>query len=1026
MDKVYAAGASGLKPVDGRYQIASRSSKRFQRANGERSASTTKVAVRARASAPARSPTRRNPNLEAIKVEEPRHADELGTLEFARSATTPLAEHEHLEEKRTSLGPTLGSGKSGFGSPTSQASVEERTSQAHVEERGLSRTLADEAYLQNLRPWTSYGRALGMRGAVLMPRGGDIESDSEGEDLLEEGEGSDVTELIFRLDRKGSGWGEEILPSLTVEHRPLTKKRERNRSSMPRPWTAGSAELYLRDRCGIPQDKVDAVMTKAVAWRITPGGRPLIDRRRRSRVERNLPLVAEYLQDCGLPEGLEGVGRVFLEIPEVMLCKPSTTDRWDRRAVELAAYRWRFGHVNVPEEYKENPELGYWVRKQRAARQQGALTEERLWILKAIGFEFGEEANITPSWELHFDLLMDWLLLKELQGQRESVEWTGLTWGPEGGPRAREAALWVQLQREFQRRNLLLRPAIRRLEALGFQWTPQGGTEEEMRWLAQVGRLLYVVERGKTASAADWQERLQAERRAKVQGRSPPGEPPQAPSFPSTLMAGRRERFLQPPASSPDTLIQKEVRKRMEGWKWAKSEPGLKYWICKQHWLWRRGLLSPERTALLRQAGMSFGYQPSQQWRDSAHLIAFWLTGSFIAKEVMQEAQEEAPSSASGGSAGLSASNLFISEFEGEDMEEVGPSPQSQTAEASVGQGSPRQQRRASRGHELEPQRRHGEVEDIFLRSDAALPWALPDRPAGSGRSGGDARLGNYLAGQLGQRHASPHAEGDSLWVLPEAAPANAGAVGRGDREDFDQLEALMYRPRELDDGPASADWVVSRQRQCSVTYRTGSPLGRPRGLRWPRLVPLRWVQEQRMLFAEGRLPRARQRYMAILGILWLLSDKVTKMEDEEWEAFFRQLPGADTSMRERWEEPPPGPLRDWLQQQRGLYALGLLPDNRFELLREVGVCWEAVRSWQDQEWDDLIALLLQATQIGGEGGIEEGGREPVRLPAHLLYRLHAACTAWRAGHLPASQVAQLQAFGLSPDLALPPSLIAS
>eukprot|EP00884_Botryococcus_braunii_P002348 jgi/Botrbrau1/12113/Bobra.0186s0031.3 len=639
---------------------------------------------------------------------------------------------------------------------------------------------------------------------------------------------------------------------------------------------------------------------------------------------------------------------------------------------------------------------------------------------------FGEEANITPSWELHFDLLMDWLPAQGAAGTEGVCGMDGADVGTEGGPRAREAALWVQLQREFQRRNLLLRPAIRRLEALGFQWTPQGGTEEEMRWLAQVGRLLYVVERGKTASAADWQERLQAERRAKVQGRSPPGEPPQAPSFPSTLMAGRRERFLQPPASSPDTLIQKEVRKRMEGWKWAKSEPGLKYWICKQHWLWRRGLLSPERTALLRQAGMSFGYQPSQQWRDSAHLIAFWLTGSFIAKEVMQEAQEEAPSSASGGSAGLSASNLFISEFEGEDMEEVGPSPQSQTAEASVGQGSPRQQRRASRGHELEPQRRHGEVEDIFLRSDAALPWALPDRPAGSGRSGGDARLGNYLAGQLGQRHASPHAEGDSLWVLPEAAPANAGAVGRGDREDFDQLEALMYRPRELDDGPASADWVVSRQRQCSVTYRTGSPLGRPRGLRWPRLVPLRWVQEQRMLFAEGRLPRARQRYMAILGILWLLSDKVTKMEDEEWEAFFRQLPGADTSMRERWEEPPPGPLRDWLQQQRGLYALGLLPDNRFELLREVGVCWEAVRSWQDQEWDDLIALLLQATQIGGEGGIEEGGREPVRLPAHLLYRLHAACTAWRAGHLPASQVAQLQAFGLSPDLALPPSLIAS
>jgi hypothetical protein len=38
-----------------------------------------------------------------------------------------------------------------------------------------------------------------------------------------------------------------------------------------------------------------------------------------------------------------------MEMPQVMLCKPSCNDRWDRRAVELAAYRWRHGHVNVPE-----------------------------------------------------------------------------------------------------------------------------------------------------------------------------------------------------------------------------------------------------------------------------------------------------------------------------------------------------------------------------------------------------------------------------------------------------------------------------------------------------------------------------------------------------------------------------------------------------------------------------------------------------------------------------------------------------
>ena len=44
------------------------------------------------------------------------------------------------------------------------------------------------------------------------------------------------TELIFRLERRGEGWGEEIFPHLVIERRPI-KKRDRNRSSRPPPWT---------------------------------------------------------------------------------------------------------------------------------------------------------------------------------------------------------------------------------------------------------------------------------------------------------------------------------------------------------------------------------------------------------------------------------------------------------------------------------------------------------------------------------------------------------------------------------------------------------------------------------------------------------------------------------------------------------------------------------------------------------------------------------------------------------------------
>ena len=67
----------------------------------------------------------------------------------------------------------------------------------------------------------------------------------------------------------------------------------------------GSAERYLADVCGVPESQVDAVMNAAVAWRVTAGGRPLIDRRRRCRVERNMHIVNKYLvEKCGVAPGV--------------------------------------------------------------------------------------------------------------------------------------------------------------------------------------------------------------------------------------------------------------------------------------------------------------------------------------------------------------------------------------------------------------------------------------------------------------------------------------------------------------------------------------------------------------------------------------------------------------------------------------------------------------------------------------------------------------------------------------------------
>jgi hypothetical protein len=57
----------------------------------------------------------------------------------------------------------------------------------------------------------------------------------ENEEGQEEGED---TQLIFKLERRGDGWAEEIFPHFVVEQRPLGGKKKRA-YSRPDPWKVG-------------------------------------------------------------------------------------------------------------------------------------------------------------------------------------------------------------------------------------------------------------------------------------------------------------------------------------------------------------------------------------------------------------------------------------------------------------------------------------------------------------------------------------------------------------------------------------------------------------------------------------------------------------------------------------------------------------------------------------------------------------------------------------------------------------------
>ncbi len=49
------------------------------------------------------------------------------------------------------------------------------------------------------------------------------------------------TEIVFKLERRGDGWGEEIFPHITMEKRPLIKSK--HKCQHPDPWEVGACMM---------------------------------------------------------------------------------------------------------------------------------------------------------------------------------------------------------------------------------------------------------------------------------------------------------------------------------------------------------------------------------------------------------------------------------------------------------------------------------------------------------------------------------------------------------------------------------------------------------------------------------------------------------------------------------------------------------------------------------------------------------------------------------------------------------------
>ena len=61
---------------------------------------------------------------------------------------------------------------------------------------------------------------------------------------------------------------------------------------------------------------------------------------------------------------------------------------WDRCYKRLVQYREENRHANVPQRYKPDPELGFWVRMQRLRYKRKTINEDQIKRLIDFGFEW--------------------------------------------------------------------------------------------------------------------------------------------------------------------------------------------------------------------------------------------------------------------------------------------------------------------------------------------------------------------------------------------------------------------------------------------------------------------------------------------------------------------------------------------------------------------------------------------------------------------------------------------------------------
>ncbi len=210
------------------------------------------------------------------------------------------------------------------------------------------------------------------------------------------------------------------------------------------------------------------------------------------------PILATWVQTLRfkpptgeLKERLDAVGFVWR----------AKTDNWDIKYRELLQFRNKHGHMDVPLVYEGSSSLNSWMkmmRKLKRRKDKGHLTDERIRLLDAIGFEWNPR---EAGWEKNYQKLSRYMRCN------------GGKLIPLAYKHDKEFVNWLNQLRI--RKNQLPKNKLDMLNALGFDWTPkkagwENRYEELCRYKEEHGNCRVPFLKGKNEGFYAWTNRMRA------------------------------------------------------------------------------------------------------------------------------------------------------------------------------------------------------------------------------------------------------------------------------------------------------------------------------------------------------------------------------------------------------------------------------------------------------------------------------------------------------------------------------------